>query len=303
MENQVTVVNQMLPISAKEMQLQVNAIQDMMKQVMIEDVHYGKVPGCGDKPALLKPGAEKVGLMFGLAAKFTWVKTELPNGHREYEITCTLESRAGTVMGQGVGCCSTMESKYRYRGNEAVSTGKPVPRAYWDNNRDPSTIGGRGFVAQKIDGAWMICEKGEKKENPDIADVYNTVLKIGKKRAHVDAILTVTAASDIFTQDIEEFAPEIVATMAKTEAPKKEPAKFAPTFVYNIPYNESQKLNPRSLGCTYDRDTKLWSGPEVACLLPFMEASKSKLVQRAEVNHDRLEDEMDKGYEASLLRD
>jgi hypothetical protein len=47
-----------------------------------------------------------------------------------------------------------------------------------------------------------------KVENPDIADTYNTVLKMAKKRAHVDAILTATAASDIFTQDIDERAEE-----------------------------------------------------------------------------------------------
>ncbi|HIJ50738.1 MAG TPA: hypothetical protein HPP54_06770, partial [Nitrospinae bacterium] len=39
-------------------------------------------------------------------------------------------------------------------------------------------------------------------DNP--ADYYNTVLKMAKKRALVDAVLTATAASDIFSQDIEE---------------------------------------------------------------------------------------------------
>ena len=33
---------------------------------------------------------------------------------------------------------------------------------------------------------------GKKVENEDIADVYNTVLKMAKKRAHIDATLTVT---------------------------------------------------------------------------------------------------------------
>jgi len=51
-------------------------------------------------------------------------------------------------------------------------------------------------------------EDGGKAENPDIADVYNTVLKIAKKRAHVDAIITVTAASDIFIQDVEDLLPD-----------------------------------------------------------------------------------------------
>lgn len=195
--------NELMPITAKDMQAQVNAIQEMMKQVMIVDVHYGKVPGCGDKPALLKPGAEKIGLMFGIAATFQVDLKELSQGHREYLITCTLKSRSGMIVGQGVGSCSTMESKYRYRGAEMVNTFNPVPREYW-KDRDVEYLGGKGFVAHKIEGQWMICIKGERKENQDIADTYNTVLKMAKKRAHVDAILTTTAASDIFTQDVDE---------------------------------------------------------------------------------------------------
>jgi hypothetical protein len=66
-------------------------------------------------------------------------------------------------------------------------------------------------------------KRGEKGENEDPADCYNTVLKMAKKRAYVDAMLTATAASDIFTQDIEEMIPEAVAV--KTEPKLSEPAK------------------------------------------------------------------------------
>jgi hypothetical protein len=44
-------------------------------------------------------------------------------------------------------------------------------------------------------------------ENPDIADVYNTVLKMAKKRAQVDATLTAVGASDLLTQDLEDLPP------------------------------------------------------------------------------------------------
>lgn len=33
---------------------------------------------------------------------------------------------------------------------------------------------------------------------------YNTILKMAKKRAFVDAVLTATAASDIYTQDLDD---------------------------------------------------------------------------------------------------
>jgi len=46
---------------------------------------------------------------------------------------------------------------------------------------------------------------------------------MAKKRALVDATLTVTAASDIFTQDIEEMVE--VLPGAKAAAEKKEPVK------------------------------------------------------------------------------
>ena len=39
-------------------------------------------------------------------------------------------------------------------------------------------------------------------ENPDLPDTWNAVDKMAKKRAYVDAVLSVTGASAIFTQDI-----------------------------------------------------------------------------------------------------
>jgi hypothetical protein len=106
-----------------------------------------------------------------------------------------------------------MESKYRYRGGEKIPTGQQVPTEYWNLKKEgkfteaAEKIGGKGFGVAKIEGKWEICEIGEKMENPDIADTYNTVLKMAKKRAYVDGILSATAASDIFTQDIEDMNP------------------------------------------------------------------------------------------------
>lgn len=44
----------------------------------------------------------------------------------------------------------------------------------------------------------------ERVANPDLPDQYNTVLKMANKRALVAAVLNCTAASDVFTQDLEE---------------------------------------------------------------------------------------------------
>ena len=169
---------------------QVNQIQALMSNTLHEGQHYGKVPGCGQKPTLLLPGAEKIALMFGWSYDTEMHERDLDGGHREYTVMVSLTDRnTGQLVGTGVGLCSTMESKYRYR-------------------KDRRT--------------------GGRQENPDIADVYNTVLKMAKKRAFVDAVKSTAAASDIFTQDIEdmgaiEVKPVREDPTRKPDRPQRDP--------------------------------------------------------------------------------
>ena len=223
------------PLSVADIVAQVTLIQEVMHKVMTEGEHYGAIPGCGNKKVLLQPGAQKLTMTFRLAPEYEIQETDLARGHKEYRVVCTLKSiSSGTFVGQGVGCCSTMEAKYRWRSGEGESTGKAVPKAYWEA-RDQSLLGGSGFQARKIDGQWTICEKGEKVENDNPADCYNTVLKIAKKRAYVDATITATAASDIFTQDIgdpetaDTGRPADEAAKPANAAQPAKPAKTAPS--------------------------------------------------------------------------
>jgi hypothetical protein len=205
MSDTALMVKEVGELSVDDVHNQVGKIQTLMKELMKKDEHYGVIPGT-NKPTLLKAGAEKLGFTFRLVPEFELRRNDLPDGHREYEVICTLRHMtSGNLVGQGVGNCSTMESKYRYR-NDWVDTGRNVPPQYW-KTKDPSLLGGKQYHARKIDGVWKIAEK-IKGENPDIADVYNTVLKMAKKRAHVDAMITACAASDIFTQDVEDLPTE-----------------------------------------------------------------------------------------------
>jgi hypothetical protein len=162
-------------------------------------------------------------LTFRLAPEFEVDQFDFPNGHRELRVKCRLSSIVtGAYQGSGLGSCSTMESKYRYRSASTPDepTDVVVPRDYWDRKKQGAAAGelqailakaagGPGrYGTKKIDDVWIIVKKGERTEervdNPDLADQYNTVLKMATKRALVAAVLIVTAASDIFTQDIEE---------------------------------------------------------------------------------------------------
>lgn len=187
-------------LSTNDLLQQVTSIQNAMKAVMRKDEHYGVIPGTGNKPSLLKPGAEKLALMFRLAPSYNITRRDLGHGHIEYEVVCTLTHiPTGKFFGQGVGSATSMESKYRFRWD---NTGIDVPNEYW-TTRDESLIGGASFSPRKVKGKWLIYKRVEH-DNP--ADYYNTILKMAKKRAQVDATLTATAASDIFTQDVEDMA-------------------------------------------------------------------------------------------------
>jgi hypothetical protein len=219
-------IDQPPELSVKDVLAQVEKIQGVMRQAMREDVHYGVIPGT-EKPTLFKAGAEKLGLVFRFRPEFEIRRHDLERGHREYEVICRLiHFPTGQVVGEGLGSASTLESKYRYRRGEPDPTSAPVPPAYWNlRQTNPAKaqelLGGKDFLARKIDGAWTICRKASDRfENPDIADCYNTILKMAKKRALVDATLSATAASDCFTH--EETEDEELEEAATVEEPKTE---------------------------------------------------------------------------------
>lgn len=219
---------------------QLSRIQELMKRVMIKGVDYGTIPGCGDKPTLLKPGAEKICLMLNLATQVKCRRILMEKGHREYEVTCTLTHRSGGLIGEGVGVCSTMESKYRYRGS-----GRKCPKCGKDAIIKGKAEYGGGFIcfakkggcgAKFADSDKSVSEQSDAKiENPDIADTFNTVKKMSKKRAFIDAVLTSTGASVMFTQDIEDLHgdPEAPEPQREPERPRQNdtPPKPRPRLI------------------------------------------------------------------------
>lgn len=200
-------------------------IQEIQAKVMTEGIDYGIIPGCA-KPTLLKPGAETLNVTFGLRPILnpaTDIKeVELPNEHRQYQVTVHILSINGQEIATGVGSCSTMESKYRYR-----KADQKCPKCGKQTIRKGSKQYGGGWYCNKKDGG---CGEKFKDGDPLIenqemgrieydnpADYYNTCLKIAKKRALVDGTINATAVSHIFTQDIEDMGKEIIQDMEYIE--------------------------------------------------------------------------------------
>ena len=211
MSNEVVPYEQRIgALSVQDVQSQVNLIQHVMRQVMQKDQHYGVIPGTGTKPTLLKAGAEKLCLTFRLDPQYE-IEQQQDGNHLTIISKCILHHiPSGQRFGSGMGSCSTKESKYAYR-----SGGRKCPQCGAE-----SIIKGR----EEYGGGWIcFAKKGgcgakflEKDDaitsqsvgripNEDLADQYNTVLKMANKRSLVAAVLNSTAASDIFTQDIEDM--------------------------------------------------------------------------------------------------
>lgn len=158
-------------------------VHTLIASALENERDYGVIPGT-KKPTLLKPGAERINLAFGVYPRYTvaerevnheieipWKKRSWKWGEKRgekiwseesgvslglyrYVVRCELVKRTdGEVVGEGIGSASTLESKYIDR-----------PR-----------------------------------------DLENTVLKMAQKRAFVAATLNAYALSDRFTQDMEDI--------------------------------------------------------------------------------------------------
>ena len=142
---------------------QVNALKEriaVMKQFvqnqLVEGLNsdYAKIPGTL-KPSLLKPGAEKLLLLFKLGFRFEIIDRQIDFAENvvSFLVKCIIfHKESKEDLGEYVGYCTNHEKKY---------------------------------IHMKA------------------PDAVNTVLKMAEKRALVGATISVTGASDYFSQDLE----------------------------------------------------------------------------------------------------
>ena len=159
-------------------------MQTVVQKTLKKGHDFGEVPGTS-KPTLLKPGGEKICMLFGLNPEYEFLKVteDYDKEFFSYNIRCTL-FRNGQPVAQGVGSCNSKEKKYRFINVDAI------PDSYAGYNESFTDKYGR--TKYKIN-------------NPDICSLVNTILKMAKKRAFIDAVLQVASLSEVFTQDLEDM--------------------------------------------------------------------------------------------------
>lgn len=178
--------------SAVEIRQRVNLVQEVMQGIMKRDTHYGTIPGT-PKPTLYKPGAEVLCVTFRVAQTYRIEDLSTPDIAR-YRVTCIgTHQTTGIVLGEGLGECSSGEEKYKWRSAVCLEEFETTP----ENLR-------RVKFGKKSGGFYKANQV-----RTEAADLSNTVLKMACKRAMIAMTLNVTAASDIFTQDIEDLPEEL----------------------------------------------------------------------------------------------
>lgn len=159
-------------------------MQAVVQKTLKQGHDFGEVPGTS-KPTLLKPGGEKICMLFGLNPEYEFLQTteDYDKEFFSYNIRCTL-FRNGQPVAQGVGSCNSKEKKYRFINVDTI------PDSYMGASE--SFVDKYGRTKYKIN-------------NPDICSLVNTILKMAKKRAFIDAVLQVASLSEVFTQDLEDM--------------------------------------------------------------------------------------------------
>jgi hypothetical protein len=156
------------PIQLNEAAIQniqhnIRMAEKLVMEVLEEGVDYGLHPGTNSL-ALRDPGASKIANAFNTYPEHIILHSREEDDIISYLIQVKLISRnTGEIVAVGIGACSTLEAKYSFR---------------WVEN--PEDYGYDRTQLRPRKGKFRI-------PNPEITDLGNTILKMGAKRAEIDA--------------------------------------------------------------------------------------------------------------------
>lgn len=182
------------------------------KSILADGRDFGKVPWIS-KPSLLKPGAEKLRLFYGLGVEIERTSETMDIEKDFYDVTykVSVRDKQGVTISECEGSCNTYEDNYHFRREK-----KPKPTKEVEDKKKSEGVGrNRQFNGQR--------ERQERVENTNKIGKKNTIQKMAQKRAYVWAVLNATGASEFFTQDVEDMwfaAAAVDATPATTSNPQ-----------------------------------------------------------------------------------
>ena len=127
------------PLSVQDVRSQVNLIQEVLRSIMIKDIHYGIIPGT-TKPTLYKPGAETILSTFRIAVdpEMNEVYDLSTDDIARFRMRVSAKSQTGRFLGAAIGECSSNEEKFKWRkpvcDEEYIETPENIKREKWVKN-------------------------------------------------------------------------------------------------------------------------------------------------------------------------
>lgn len=210
-----------LAMTPAEARQQLREVESVVADIMKEGEHYGVIPGTGTKKTLFQPGAQLLANVYQYAdqdVEFVdkveqWATpiSESSFPLFAYTIRIPFFDRSGRKVCVGIGSCNSYETRYRWRdssrkcpacGKEAIIKGKEEYGGGWICFTKKGGCGAK----YKTDDPAVVEQKTGRSPNDAIFDQVNTILKIAKKRAYVNGVISATRTSGMFTQDMEDFA-------------------------------------------------------------------------------------------------
>lgn len=184
----------------EKIKIQNKGLMKIMSELLEEGVDYGRIPGV-KKLVLYLSGAQQLGLIFNFAPEFVIMDS------------VTDFSKDPVYVSYEVKCLLSNRETGIFMG-EGVGSCNSYERKY-------------RYYKDKI-------------ENKDLLDKQNTYLKMAKKRAYVDAILNVTGASRLFTQDEDLIDPNVDID---TETPVVEEKVKPEDYIMPFGTHKNKKLS------------------------------------------------------------
>jgi hypothetical protein len=223
-------------------------MKDFVGKVLRENVDYGVIPGT-EKPTLQKPGAEKLARFFGLAIDpqpifvvEDWTGADHNGEPFFFYRYKAIATRNSNLVAAGIGSCSSWEKKYRYRNADLVCPACDKPNIRKSKQGDGwycwAKTGGCGATFKNEDKRIADQPRGQI-NNPDPADIVNTIDKMAQKRAIVAAVLLACNASEYFTQDVEDYIEGEIIPPTTTKAPETPVIKAKPAQTPQTSYSST----------------------------------------------------------------
>ena len=191
---------------------QQNEMRSFIKSVLEEGRDYGLIPGV-DKPSLLQPGAQRINVGFGVIPHFTTIEAHADHdrvvtwskrrkvfhnrqwtgdwsiesgesiGVYRYVVRCELVHRdTGIVVGESLGACSTLESKYIDRPRDSENTCLKMAQKRAFVGATLTAYGLSDEFTQDVEdtgvgGAVADDPQGPQKVAPPVCPVHNTPMR------------------------------------------------------------------------------------------------------------------------------